>query len=485
VTESGPKGDRSPGDPAEDASPGCGASDLARIVPEDRDLKTEYWQRISRVRPLALFDGGRMLNRLRFELVQAWLRLSARSGRSAPDAARDLGRLARCLTDGVAARRDREVAIIGAVNELMDDAQDIYHNENLIELNDLIDNPFRNEQYPPEFPDEHRERRRLITAAIGVALDVVARSKEVLVTGLDDRDRAIFALGECVDQGIRPRNLETWLYESFPAKRDVWLPMGTGDARQSRVVREREGHGLTSREAGEIPAEEGWLDDVEQLAIELGLDCTALARCRDFPGDTAAERTVLTRAVSMALRGALTALPDSSSGPYCGTKEGEVAPDPQPKTSLQPVPPSAQGCNEGLVPGSAAGEHGPVDARGEKPGAEVPDVGHLGLMVWREGRRVGRAGKEPIAFEGDRQFFAIFVRLFENGESRTSLEELLNSWGSLGGSGGDPPESSTVYSALSRLRTRLRVLGVDVKNQRKIGWMLVEFTKSSRASGAD
>jgi hypothetical protein len=130
-------------------------------------------------------------------------------------------------------------------------------------------------------------------------------------------------------------------------------------------------------------------------------------------------------------------------------------------------------------PGASAAGRG---TGGTDPG---PAPGHLGLELDDANSRVTRAGHEEaqVEFHGRGRAWSLFVKLFNNGNSITSIEEIREIWKG-DDSITDDPHPTTIQVEISKLRQLLKKqLGVDVKNTRKKGYRLIELVPEPRRRG--
>lgn len=186
---------------------------------------------------VAALEAGRLVNRLRFHLEQAWFGY----GNHRRAASRTLGRLGRSvrsLVPVVDRREFREAVIrpfVGMIDQIVSEGHYLFYEGWTVEISadDLTDEDFR----------------RAVTPVFE-AIDVV---REQISQRLDDRGLLVFSLGELLDQGACPPEIHRFL-------------------RSQRRITDDPGDVLCGRSIGvgeEEPAL-GWHEDLRQILLELG-----------------------------------------------------------------------------------------------------------------------------------------------------------------------------------------------------------------------
>jgi hypothetical protein len=116
----------------------------------------------------------------------------------------------------------------------------------------------------------------------------------------------------------------------------------------------------------------------------------------------------------------------------------------------------------------------------EPPSQPVPSAGplemsaHLGVIVDEERHVLRRAGRSEVAdLSGSRLSWHLALALLARGDRYCSLDRLCGVWEAHGAE--ENPEKKTIEDAISRLRKRIRPLGLTVVHKAELGYALAEL----------
>jgi hypothetical protein len=456
------------------------------------------WSLASRDRTLAAFHAGRLLARLRFHAVQAWLTTDNRHRRLARASSRDLGRLARVFEDTAAAKSAIQKGVTGPVEKLMRRTRELDHHECLDHLVKLLNDPYAEDDDVPDYPNPDAERVKLCRDHASPVSRLVNGIRGKLRSVFADREVLALELGEAVEHGVRHERIHRQMISYKYKRKSVTVDHGPGAFQ--RVVTAAHYY-LTTRRAGEIAPRAGWPGQVAQLALELNIPEVVLRHDLHGPTPDSEEgRLALVERVVDSITAALSGRPgvggqenQSRTSSEEARHESDQAPERSDVPSSRAETSSSSGVGagaqcEGLQPRSDQTRVNEPTAGGEQEGdgaagrSTIPpqEPGYLGLIVVESTRRVSRLGKGGHVDLADcNQAWHLFGELYKKGEGFWHYDVIDSYWERFGNT--DRPERGTVRAAMSDLNKRLAPLGVAARASRKVGYRLLE--RGSRSSG--
>ena len=268
--------------------------------------ETVGWHHVDKLGPntdvaVVAFAAGRLLNNLRFNLVQAWVKPYESDGsrtvkpsaarRRSEAIAREIPRIARFLRRTASEREEIQTRLRTIFDDLFDDMPRGDYGGRIDRLFEALDRP--ETTYPPDLyfePDVVRsEEREIFWRPVHAGINLARTS---LVTGLDDRAHLASRLGEMLDQRLHPEDVQ----ESLLVEEHVATRSGMGFERYVVVL----------QGAGNLPAKPHWEGDVNQIATELSI---SEALCPDSMTQlrtaTDAEAVALIDSIALRIRKAL------------------------------------------------------------------------------------------------------------------------------------------------------------------------------------
>jgi hypothetical protein len=208
------------------------------------------------------FEIGRLLNELRFHLVQAWV-CTERHREHVVRIALELGRVARYLRRTATSRERIQNEVRTTVDRLLESSREEWHAESISHLIDVHNNP--STIVPPDEEVQAEEVRRSARESFWNRVhSEIERLRERLTRNLDEGVRLALHLGELIDQWVRRKDVQDFLLtESDDAIKKVM---------RIRIPRHERNYIINELTPGSVPGDPRWAGDVMQIARELSVE---------------------------------------------------------------------------------------------------------------------------------------------------------------------------------------------------------------------
>ena len=268
---------------------------------------------------VSAFDAGRLRNRLRFHLEQAWFGFSNHR-EAARQVLGELGLAVRNLVP-VAERTILQEAVVRPIEGLLERTESEAHHDYYED--------WTGEYADTELTDEDFRR------ALEPAFEALAAVRRSIEEKLDGLAQLAFHLGDLLDRGVCPRDIHCLLGRPRPARHQVTPPpeVTTPPEAGPKVQKLKPGMKINQPEEesrwrsvkpGEVPPDSGWYDEVRQLLIELatGLGLPAVALLPERAEDGEPTSQLIARLVGV-VGAALVSSHEESSGDGERNRTGE------------------------------------------------------------------------------------------------------------------------------------------------------------------
>jgi hypothetical protein len=198
------------------------------------------------------FEVGRLLNELRFHLVQAWVCTEGQR-EHVVRIALELGRVARFLRRTATSRERIQNEVRTTVDRLLESCREEWHAESISHLIDVHNNP--STVVPPDEEVQAEEVRRSERESFWERVhSEIERLRGSLTRNLDERARLALHLGELIDQWVRRKDVQDFLLTESDdvIKKD----------RRIRTPRHERYYVINELTAGSMPGDPRWAGDV-------------------------------------------------------------------------------------------------------------------------------------------------------------------------------------------------------------------------------
>jgi hypothetical protein len=145
------------------------------------------------------------------------------------------------------------------------------------------------------------------------------------------------------------------------------------------------------------------------------------------------------------------------------------------ETRPDPVPPGQSPESPGPSSSPQVGNPGqPIGTSPAQPSRREPDgVGYLAISVDERKRKIARTCYEtPVHFGGQKLHWQLMMTFLKAGDDIVDKDQLRSVWDEAGLS--DDPQPRTVTDAIAKLRMLIAPLGLQIKNDRGLGYRLTE-----------
>jgi hypothetical protein len=422
----------------------------------------DYLPPIGRDRVLLAYEAGRLTNHLRYELVRTQFTYNdPEYTRGAKRSVKELVRRVRTLLHDMMSRDEFEALIKARTRDFL---CQYYHpyNDPIGQFLEEYADPQRFS--PHEILDIEGERRSICDAFVRSISNAIQEIDGLIWGHLDERQRIAFGLGRHVDRGIRRlgiqrRMLEEDLDGKFSIKR---------------------------RFPGDRPLTEDWSDRLTDFLRENGLPYAEIGEIVHAESIHNHDAGSLTTAIELIVRRILvewaepdaagvTFLADSGSSLKAHRTSVEETARPEDELGKDQL---AIATNQGDSITTPPLTCDPTLSVNMSADECTAGMGKFGLKFNQHRQTLGREGDyKTVEFKGKRVIWALMNALAEAGEFGLTRNKFDHLWASVDR---DSPSDSSIYGAISNLRSVIRPLELDVSRKNgDCNYRLTELTESS------
>lgn len=429
---------------------------------------------------VAAYVSGRLLNQLAFHLQQAWFLPTDRDQVEAvAQISNRLGRTVREIVP-VALREQLQGDVNRWAESMLEAIRSDWHHDDLADCNSKL-----LATHGDASPIEARADYLLFVDA------ELSSLREAILAPLSDIPRLCLHLGECIDRGIRPKNIHLSLdsIRDPPGPPTACGPGGvkrlSPDQIRGREVVRRTGYVLATRSVrpGEVPPADDWLEQVRQVLGEL--DILRIPSPVASVPKRGGENTDDGDAVEKLDGAVLAALASGMPGVDNHVEAARVAEDrADVEIAQESVAPDQIAVTDSAKP-ATVGEGSRDDSTATAEPSADQAVGpanssrkprYLGIILDERRFHVRRAGKGGIVdLSGKYLLWGLLLKLIEMRDVFCPRERLRIVWERYGNE--KEPEDGTINDAVSTLGKALKPLDLKVRAKRNIGWRLLDISQ--------